>query len=410
MVCVPHLPAELQPESLVRALTTGVLPVFRMRPLATDEIKAIPLTRTRLGTPAWILTAVVALCVLAVGLNKPYDNWDMIGYVAAALSADGYHGADLNKATYDSVKSEVSDATFDRLVQQGDYRQTVYRDPVSLQQQLPFYRIRVLYVGLIRAVHATGVNYAKSTYIVSAAFAALSVLVLALASRETGTPIAALPLVVAFSGLLDVTRLSTPDAMACFFALLSVYVLLRKSALVFVVAACLPLVRTEFLLLSMLIFTHALIYGRRTYALVAATIACALYGLVTKTSGDYGWLVLFNTSLIHKTAYPAQLIASHNLVDYLRPYVSIAYDLTTQPLFVISGVAIAVLLIHARERSATEWRFYSAIYIIPIAFAAIHLALFPEITYRFFAFVTAVVPMGLLGNKPIALQNQTAHH
>jgi hypothetical protein len=370
-----------------------------MRPPTADEIKAASRGRTRLDARAWILTAIVALCVLLLGLKKPYDNWDMIGYVAAALSAEGYRGAELNAATYDSVERAVSAPTFAQLTQQGDYRQTVYRDPVSLQQQLPFYRIRILYVGLVRALHAAGVNLARSTYIVSAVFAALSVVVLALVGLETETPIAALPLIVAFSGLLDITRLSTPDSMACFFALLSVYALIRESRFVFIIAACLPLVRTEFLLLSLLIFAHAFIYGRRKQALIAAAASGALYWLVNKASGDYGWLLLYNFSLIHKTPYPAQLIPSHDLADYLRPYPSIAYDLIAQPLFVISGLAIAVLSIHGRKQPTTDWRVAGAIYLIPIAFAAMHLALFPEITYRFFAFVTALVPIGLLGNR-----------
>jgi hypothetical protein len=356
-----------------------------------------------------MLTAFVALCVLALGVKKPYDNWDMIGYVAAALSADGHRGADLNTATYEAVKSEVGAATFAQLVQQGDYRQTVYRDPLSLQQQLPFYRHRILYVGVIRTMHAAGINVARSTYIASAVFAALSVVVLALVGRETGAPIGVLPLVVVFSGLLDVARLSTPDAMACCVALLSVYALMRESALVFVVAAMLPLVRTEFLLLALLIFAHAFVFGRRRPALVAAAVACALYGFAAKTSGDYGWLALFNFSLIHKTAYPAQLVMSHNLVDYLRPYVLMAYDLPAQPLFVLCGLAIAVLLMRGRDQSAAEWRFSSAIYVIPIAFAVMHVMLFPEITYRFFAFVTAVLPMGLLGNQRVGLLAPSRH-
>jgi hypothetical protein len=371
-----------------------------MRPLTAHEIKAASRRRTRLDARAWILTATVALCVLLLGLKKPYDNWDMIGYVAAALSAEGYHGAELNAATYDSVQRAVSATTFAQLTQQGDYRQTVYRDPVSLQQQLPFYRIRILYVGLMRALHAAGVNLARSTYIVSAIFAALSVVVLAFVGLEAETPIAALPLVVAFSGLLDITRLSTPDAMACFFALLSMYALIRESRFVLIIAACLSLVRTEFLLLSLLIFAHAFIYGRRKQALMAAAASCALYWLANKSSGDYGWLLLYNFSLIHKTPYPAQLIPSHDLADYLRPYPAIAYDLITQPLFVVSAMALAALIMRKHQRSATEWRLSTAIYVIPIAFAALHLALFPEITYRFFAFVTAMVAMGLLGKIP----------
>ncbi|GLQ49971.1 hypothetical protein GCM10010872_14200 [Dyella flava] len=343
-----------------------------------------------------ILTAVVALIVLTLGLKKPSYNWDMIGYVAVAFSAEGYHGVDLNKATYDSVRSEVNASTFDQWVQ-GDYRETVYRDPSSLAQQLPFYRIRVLYVGLVRMVHAIGFGYPRSTYVVSAAFAALSVVLLALVGREIGAPVAAVPLVVAFSGFIDVAGLSTPDALACFCCLLTIHALVRESMLVFVVAALLPLVRTDLLLLSMLVCAHAFIFGKRTCALASMLVACMLYGLVVRINGAYGWLTLFNTSLIHKTAYPAALVPSHRLGDYLRPYVSLAYDFTMQPHFVIFALAIWFLLRHGTRTLSSDMHRLSAVFVVPMAFVALHLLLFPAITYRFFVFAASVVAIGLIG-------------
>ena len=51
--------------------------------------------------------------------------------------------------------------------------------------------------------------------------------------------------------------------MACFFSLLTIYALVRRSKLVFVVAALLPLVRTDLLVLSMLLVFHALIFGQK---------------------------------------------------------------------------------------------------------------------------------------------------
>jgi len=343
-----------------------------------------------------ILVAIMALIVLAFGVKKPSYNWDMIGYVAAALSAEGYQGASLNKATYDSVRSEVGPHTFDQLTQ-DDYRETVFRDPASLAQQLPFYRIRPLYVGLIRVVHAMGLEYPKSTYVVSAIFAALSVVLLAFVAREIGAPVIAVPLVVLFSGFIDIARLSTPDAMACFFALLTIYALIRGSTLVFFLAAVLPLVRTDFLLLSLLVLGHSFIFGQRKYAITSMTAACVLYELVVRMNGAYEWSTLFNTSLIHKTAYPAALIPSHAIGDYLRPYASMAYDFTLQPHFVIYGLALWFLMRNKTRPPSADWRLLSAVFIIPMAFVAIHLLLFPAMTYRFFVFAASVVAIGLIG-------------
>ncbi|RDS82891.1 hypothetical protein DWU98_07065 [Dyella monticola] len=359
--------------------------------------------------PALVLTACVALIVLCFGLKKPAYNWDMIGYVAAALSAEGYHGADLNTVTYDSLRSEVNASTFDLLVTQGEYRQTVYRDPLSLAQQLPFYRIRVLYIGLIRMAHATGLSYPRSTYVVSAVFAALSVMLLGLLGHETGAPAVAVPVVVAFSGFLDIASLSTPDALACFFSLLTVYALIRGSMLVFVLAALLPSIRTDLLLLSLLVLGHAFIFGHKKYALASMAVTLMLYWLIVRCNGAYGWLTLFNTSLIHKTAYPATLVPSRAIGDYLRPYGSMAYRFTMQPQMVIYGLALWFLMRNGRRTHPSDRRLLGAIFIIPMAFVAIHLLLFPANTYRFFTFAASLTAIGLIGQMRLVASASTDH-
>ncbi|WP_233843586.1 hypothetical protein [Dyella sp. 2HG41-7] len=361
-----------------------------------DDTKTPRLARSSLRISALLLTAVTALIVLFFGWKKPTNNWDLIGYVATAYSADGYRGADLNKMTYDSVRNAVDANTFAQLTQ-GDYRETVFRDPTSLAQQLPFYRIRVLYVGLIRMIHALGLNYPESTYAISAVFAALSVVLLALVAHNIGAPIAAVPLVVAFTGFVDIARLSTPDAMACFFSMLTIYMLIRRNMWAFLLAALLPLIRTDLLLLSLLVLGHAFLFGQRKFALASMMMACLLYLLTVKMNHAYGWLTLFNTSLIHKTAYPATLLPSHALDDYLRPYASTIYNFTMHPHFVIYSLAIWLLISNGARALRIERRLISAVFVIPMAFVAAHLLLFPADTYRFFVFAASLVAIGLIG-------------
>lgn len=373
-----------------------------MTAVTIDDTKTTHLARSYIRMPALILTAITALAVLFFGWQKPTNNWDIVGYVAVAYSADGYRGADLNKATYDSLRREVSASTFDQLTQ-GDYRETVFRDPSSLAQQLPFYRIRVLYIELIRMVHVMGWDYPRSTYVISAVFAALSVVLLAFVAHDIGAPVAAVPLIVAFAGFIDIARLSTPDAMACFFSLLTIYTLIRQSLWVVVLAALLPLVRTDLLLLSLLVLGHTFVFGQRKYALVSMVAACALYELIVRINGAYGWLTLFNTSLIHKTAYPATLIPSRVVGDYLRPYASTAYSFTMQPHFVIYGLAIWLLMRNGTTTLPEDRRLLSAVFVIPMAFVAAHLLLFPADTYRFFVFATSLVALGLIGQMKLAV-------
>ncbi|MFC4526900.1 hypothetical protein ISN76_09380 [Dyella halodurans] len=331
------------------------------------------------------LTVLPALSVLAVGLKKPYNNWDEIGYVAVALSTEGHHGASLNEATYASVKNAVDAATFAQLIQ-GDYRATVFHDPTSLQQQLPFYSIRVLYMQSLKVVHALGSDYPEATHIVSATFAALSVFMLAALSVRLRAPLWSIPFVVLACGLLDIARLSTPDAMACFFSLWTLHALIRNSSLVFILAALLPLVRTDALLLSLLVLAHTFVNGSKAKSVASAIAAGALYLFATLSNGSYGWLTLFNMSFINKSPYPATLIPSRALGDYLRPYISMAYSFTTQPHFVIFGLALAWLLLKKAHGTANET---AQIITICLSFVALHMLFFPADTYRFFVFAAA---------------------
>jgi hypothetical protein len=129
---------------------------------------------------------------------------------------EGYRGADLTRQTYGEIKKEVGDKKFAKLVA-GENRNTVFSDPVALEQQLPFYAIRVAYIELIRLLKKLGLSYTKSTYVISVIFASLSILLLGLIILRTGAPIAALPIAAAVTGYPELAGLSKPDAMACFF-------------------------------------------------------------------------------------------------------------------------------------------------------------------------------------------------
>ena len=74
-----------------------------------------------------------------------------------------------------------------------------------------------------------------------------------------------------------------------------------------------------------------------------------------------------------------------------------AYDFTMHPHFVIYSLALWFLMRNKTRPPSADWRLLSAVFIIPMAFVAIHLLLFPAMTYRFFVFAASVVAIGLIG-------------
>jgi hypothetical protein len=139
---------------------------------------------------------------------------------------------------------------------------------------------------------------AIETFAISACFAALSALMLGLIISRTAVPMAMLLVIVAVTGYTDLARLSTPDAMACFFSLVGIHSLMAQGRVVFLVAAILPLIRTDFILLSSMLMGYAYVQEQRLFALWFMLIAAGIYFLVKKLNGSYGYLTLFNFSLI----------------------------------------------------------------------------------------------------------------
>jgi hypothetical protein len=336
-----------------------------------------------------------ATAVLLFGLLNPDRNWDMIAYVAASYYQEGYRGSDLTRQTYGEIKREVSDKRFAKLIA-GEYRNTVFHDPAALEQQLPFYTIRVGYLELIRLFKKFGLSYAKSTYVISAIFASLSVLVLGLIILRTSAPIAVLPVIVAVTEYTELAGLSTPDAMACFFSLLGIYSLLTKRRLVFFVAAALPLIRTDFILLSGLLMIYTYFNVNRFFSLLSILLSVAFYILINKLKGNYGYLTIFNFSFISEPIpYPADMVISHKVSDYLRPYILLIGDFISHSYAVIYVLSLYLFWLKAAEIKR-DLDFY-CLFALPFIFIIAHLLLYPSVEYRFLVFAASLICVWSLG-------------
>lgn len=347
----------------------------------------------------WAILLVTAAIVFTVGVIKPMHNWDMIGYVASSYYEDGYRDNELVQLTYDDVRQAVGEAEFEVLTLKGPdahYRATVYQDPRALTQQIPFYSIRVVYVGLMRLIKHFGIEYASATYLISSFFAASAVLLFGRILLSYGVPVFYVPLIVLSTGYTDLARLSTADAMACFFSLLAAYAFLKRSILFFLVVALLPLVRTDFVLLSCLMLAASYFRGEKLQSVIVLLVSLLAYFAVNKLKGNYGWLTVLNFTLIDMSPYPVDLVPSHNILKYIKLYLKVIADIFMSP-----HSAIYIFLSY---QLAVQWRkinrdaAFFMFCVIPVIFVALHLLLFPVYMDRFFVFSSSLMFVWLLGS------------
>ena len=227
----------------------------------------------------WVFVIVCAALVGGIGYKKPTHDWDMIAYVASALRDDGLRGEALRSATYAEVRADVNDDEWAKLVGQdpiatgqqiADYRATVARDPAALESQLPFYRVKLLYMSLVKGAHRLGLSYVKASYAVSAAFGAMLVVAFGLLLMRLRLPLLLLPVgitaanICAFNNVAfgSLASQSTPDAVSCFCAFICLWLASRRDGLGLAAAALAPIARPDFIILSAALVA-AILYSRR---------------------------------------------------------------------------------------------------------------------------------------------------
>ncbi|MBU2935076.1 MULTISPECIES: hypothetical protein [Pacificibacter] len=266
---------------------------------------------------------VWAFAAALIAILQPEYNWDVIGYVASGLSFIGLSGVSLHELTYADVESAVRDfAVFDALTSGKEYRAGVALDPIALEQQLPFYQTRVLYIWLSLAVFACVPTLSFATVLVSGCSAAISLWVShrLFAIRGWWTALL-LPIGLYFGGLDVLADKSSPDALSVCLVMTALLVASKKPRLGVVLFAVLPLLRTDYVILVYL--SPILFWGAVRWTAIAASLSVALviYMSLNMGFGNYGYLHIFNFTLIQgPQVYPVDMTISKELSDYLAAY------------------------------------------------------------------------------------------
>jgi hypothetical protein len=268
------------------------------------------------------LTAYVfaAGMVLMLGaLRYPWHNWDMIGYAGVALERAEPGAAALHRRVFDGLEQWASPGGLRSLTQADEFRRTVAADAVSLQELLPLYRNKPLYIATVRMMVTAGMDVYAALHLLSALCAALGLWLVAVGfQRMPAWGMLALPPVAALAGLATVARLATPDAMAFAGVALAALLMIRRSRALAFVLPLLPLVRPELVVFSLLVALWWAFRGGRARALAAGIVAGVVFVLLKQLGGAYGWERLFWFTFVDVSPYPARLEPDLTVTFYLR--------------------------------------------------------------------------------------------
>jgi len=323
------------------------------------------------GFPARLATFCLYLAfagaALWLSIYRPFHNWDVVGYIAAAKSFEQPDNAALQAFTYAELRTVLPAELYEDIARERNlgtgpgalYRRTVNTNPAAFAEQLPYYRIRPLYVGLIYLLYKAGVDIEFATHLISGIAVALALLVLYLTVIRRLHPALAclLPPLAWMFGALDLARFSTPDGLAFFAVLLIVYWFAQRRIGWLCVALPISLcVRTDLIL-----FTAPLLLAlfatepkhRRWIALSGAASLLAYAGILTHYHHP-GWATLFYFNVIARWIYPLSNPPTLTLQDYLTALANGTIALLADKIFLAYLGMVVLAACWLRKRALTS--------------------------------------------------------
>ena len=276
--------------------------------------------------PANILAFCFLLFIAVLISHHPeYDDWDIFAYVGVALRYSGVQADQIHSATLHIMQQFLPPAYWDLLTGHGsvdpEFRQAVAANGNAFMAQLPFYYVKPVYPMLMALLYAEGVDLPDAGMAISAAAYFGFGLLLYLWFRRWMPPLVAcitMALITLNPYLVAMGRTIGPDMLSDLAIVLAGFLMIEHRRLALASAVILlaaVLIRPENILYAgvFLIYMAWTSSLRLPWLGVFLVGTAAIYLLLTRISGNYGWQTQFVYSFVNKMATP---VAEHHGVWY----------------------------------------------------------------------------------------------
>ena len=398
--------------------------------------------------PIFILYfALFSVFLFAQALKNPSNNWDMIAYAGSVKSFETDDKKEIHDFAYSELKKYVDAETFQELTASSAYRETLYKDPESFWQVLPWYQIRPVYTGMMYALNKAGINIYFASYLISAVavFIGLWIFYLAFRPHIAAAFWFALPFFVVLNGTTQIAHFSSPDGLAFLWTSILSYFFIRRHKLFLWLLPLSIFVRTDMIFLVALFlaylfwsytkerrksikiqkkFQFRIIKTLRGRVVAAGFASLLFYLVINVIYGNYGWATVFHLMFVERINYPADTVVHIEFMQYIKIVIqnlpsmlqNNAFDLFVG-IFILM-MALLLNLSGVRKSFVNLMRQrIDALMVISFFFVVIHFLIFPQDESRFFIgqyLIGLLVFLSMLtrlrGSDPIIDQKERRKH
>jgi len=375
--------------------------------------KEMLIDKQMLGAMAQGMILFFSLAFFVYCMLTQEQNWDMLGYAASALTLTGNDAGYIHGYVYDSLANYVSDEEFYFLTSGNSYREIMFADPEAFMQQVPYYKIRIVYVGLMLMLSKLGLNFFAAGHLISALAASLGFIIFFRAFKDSVNEIFwyLIPFFFILCGVQDVGQVVTADSLAFLWFALIAHAYMHKHWSIFPLLVTSVLIRTDMLVFVAVTVGYFILFRPelRIKSLIAAAAAVVLYLGINRWTGNYGWTTVFYYVFVSDMVAPNPEEFSQlgvTVRQYVGALISNLKNILWEYIFWLFLVNVTVQLIlllslQKAKDTVTEIFFKIAddpafsLTIISCGYVFLHYLLFPAIWSRFFVAQYMVANFGV---------------
>lgn len=323
-----------------------------------------------------IIFALIATGIIAINY-KPAYNWDILPYMALALShsvnnSDSVHSEVYRLVREGQVSGQIPSGTFGNLTGRIPYRINSYENADVFNAQLFYYRTKPLYNWFVWILYSSGFPLIHATIIPSlvATWGILLVVFIWMSAYTHRVLAFVLTILVSFlPALSELQNTSSPDALSAFVVLLSLHLLFtnKEKKWIWLSLVLAVLCRIDNFIFAGVVFTYMYKPSPKRLPLTAivfiAIAAVAIFIIPWLSGNSLSWFTHFKFLESHVQYY-------FHVRNVCRAFFADVYYWI--------WVALGLVLLLVKYKPAQH------LVLIVISTVIIRLILFPSLQERFF--------------------------
>ncbi|UZS00128.1 hypothetical protein [Chondrinema litorale] len=334
--------------------------------------------------------AIILLSGCLFFYNRPHLNWDSLAYMGTLLELDGKNKNEIHDSVYINLKTAGEKYHF--LTNEDNYKKDMFASEEAFYQQLPFYRVKPLYILTCYAFYRLGIPLTKAVVFPSIlSFLLVGILFFHWLNKYLSTFIAlGITILLMFSPAVMLTsRLATPDGLSVLLLFFGFFGFLEeKKYIYYTIFFCLSIfARPDNIIFIILILVSNTIYNyvkdknfyKKEYILPLSFVICS-YSIIQLFIEHYSWYTLFYHTFIEKISYPNSFVSEFSVEIYIKGIIqgilSLQYSFTYLPIFIL------ILLLSLRNLKLNSMDTLIALSVLISVF--VRFLLFPDFTDRFY--------------------------